>query len=95
MLQSTLLIAAFILTPFASRAQDLVIRKKFFKYSKAMKESGLEWGEPTLTRYRHKTKKPVKGTRMAFSSPKIDGGIANVIAFFNGYEADGAEQKSC
>ena len=52
-----------------------------FKYSKAMKASGLVWDEPTLTAYLKKPRKFVKGTKMAFAGLRKDKDIANVIAY--------------
>lgn len=52
-----------------------------YKYSKAMKKSGLVWDEPTLTAYLRAPKKYVKGTKMAFAGLKKDADIENVIAY--------------
>lgn len=52
-----------------------------YKYSKAMKASGIIWDEETLTAYLRAPKKYVKGTKMAFAGLKKDADIANVIAY--------------
>jgi len=52
-----------------------------FKYSKAMKNSGLTWDEATLAGFLAKPKSYLKGTRMAFAGLKKEADIANVIAY--------------
>jgi len=52
-----------------------------FKYSKAMKESGLIWDEATMAAYLKAPKKFVKGTKMAFAGLKKDADIENIIAY--------------
>ena len=52
-----------------------------YKYSKAMKASGIIWDEETLTAYLRTPKKYVKGTKMVFAGLKKDADIANVIAY--------------
>lgn len=52
-----------------------------FKYSKAMKESGLTWDEATLRQFLKKPKKLVKGTKMAFNGIKKDSEMDNLIAY--------------
>ncbi len=52
-----------------------------FKYSKALKDSGLTWDDATLAKYLAKPKELVPGTRMAFAGLKKDDDIANVIAY--------------
>lgn len=52
-----------------------------FKYSKAMKESGLTWDEETLEKFLTKPKDLVPGTRMAFAGLKKEKDIDNVIAY--------------
>ena len=54
---------------------------KGFKYSKAMKASGLTWDEETIAKYLTKPKKLVPGTRMAFAGLKKEADIANVLAY--------------
>ena len=52
-----------------------------FKYSKAMKASGLTWNEEALRNYLEKPRKFVKGTRMAFSGIKKKKQMDNLIAY--------------
>ena len=52
-----------------------------FKYSKAMKESGLTWDEATLGEYLAKPKAKIPGTRMAFAGLKKEADVENVIAY--------------
>ncbi len=52
-----------------------------FKYSKALKASGLTWDEETLTRFLTKPKAAVPGTRMAFRGLKNEADIENLIAW--------------
>ena len=52
-----------------------------YKYSKAMKASGLVWDEETLAAYLKAPKKFVKGTKMAFAGLKKDMDIADIIAY--------------
>ena len=52
-----------------------------FKYSKAMKASGLIWNEVALRNYLKKPRKFLKGTRMAFSGIKKEKKMDNLIAY--------------
>ena len=52
-----------------------------YRYSKAMKASGLVWDEKTLAAYLKAPKKFVKGTKMAFAGLKKDMDIADIIAY--------------
>ena len=52
-----------------------------FKYSNAMKNSGLTWDEETLRKYLTKPRKFLKGTRMSFGGIKRDNDMDNLIAF--------------
>ena len=52
-----------------------------FKYSKAMKESGLVWDEETLTGYLTKPKEFLPGNKMPFPGLKKPEQIENVIAY--------------
>ena len=52
-----------------------------FKYSKAMKDSGIEWSAETLTQYLKKPKDYVPGTKMVFAGLKKDSQIENLIAY--------------
>lgn len=52
-----------------------------FKYSSAMKESGLTWDDATLDAFLHKPKDLVKGTRMSFPGLKKEEDRAAVIEY--------------
>ncbi|MGB1356247.1 MAG: c-type cytochrome [Candidatus Puniceispirillaceae bacterium] len=52
-----------------------------YKYSKAMKASGIVWDETTLADYLRAPKKYIKGTKMAFAGLRKDADIANIIAY--------------
>ncbi len=52
-----------------------------FKYSKAMKDSGITWDEGTIAEYLKDPKGYIKGNRMAFAGLKKDDDVANVIAY--------------
>jgi cytochrome c len=52
-----------------------------FKYSEAMKNSGITWDETTLAAYLADPRGYVKGNRMAFVGLKNEEDIANVIAY--------------
>ena len=52
-----------------------------YKYSKAMKASGIVWDEETLAGYLRAPKKYVKGTKMAFVGLKKDADIESIIAY--------------
>jgi cytochrome c len=52
-----------------------------FKYSKAMKDSGLTWDEATLAGFLKGPKAYLKGTKMAFSGLSKDKEIDDLIAY--------------
>ncbi len=52
-----------------------------FKYSKAMRASGLTWDEATLDKYLAKPKKLVPKTRMAFAGLRKESQRKDVIAY--------------
>ena len=54
---------------------------KKFKYSKAMKKSGVTWDEATLDKFLTKPKKFMKGTKMSFGGLKKKKDRDNVIAY--------------
>jgi cytochrome c len=51
-----------------------------YRYSSAMRKSGLTWDEATLTQYLHGPDKLVPGTKMAFPGMN-DKDVADVIAY--------------
>lgn len=52
-----------------------------FKYSKAMKDSGIVWDDKTLDEFLAKPKKVVPKTRMAFPGLKKEADRADLIAY--------------
>ena len=52
-----------------------------FKYSKAMKNSGLVWNADNIAAYLRKPKAFLPGNRMAFPGLKKEEQIANLLAF--------------
>ncbi|NNE52320.1 MAG: cytochrome c family protein [Sulfitobacter sp.] len=52
-----------------------------FKYSKAMKEAGVEWSVETLSKYLKKPKKFIPGTKMVFAGLRKEAEITNLIAY--------------
>jgi cytochrome c len=60
-----------------------------FKYSDALKNSGLTWDEATLAEYLKNPKAKVPGTKMAFAGLKDDTKIADVIAYLGQFGPDG------
>ena len=53
---------------------------KGFKFSKAMKASGISWDDESLDKFLKKPKKFIKGTKMGSGGLKKDADRANVIA---------------
>lgn len=60
-----------------------------YRYSRAMKNSGLVWDEETLMRYLRAPRELVPGTKMSFVGLKKDQEIVAVIAHLKQYGADG------
>lgn len=64
---------------------ELIGRKagtvKGFRYSKAMKQSGITWDEKSLEKFLTKPRKFVKGTKMAFPGLRKKADRDNLIAF--------------
>ena len=52
-----------------------------FKYSEAMKNSGIVWDRATLEKYLRDPKEFVPGTRMAFPGIESDEEIADLLAY--------------
>lgn len=52
-----------------------------FKYSDAMKNSGVTWTEEELAKYLANPKGEIPGNKMAFAGLKKEDEIANVIAY--------------
>lgn len=60
-----------------------------FKYSDAMKNSGLTWDDATLAEYLKNPKAKVPGTKMAFAGIKDDAKVADIIAYLHRFGPDG------
>jgi cytochrome c len=60
-----------------------------FKYSDAMKASGITWDEAALDEYLKDPKGKVPGNKMAYAGLKDDTKRANVIAYLSQIGADG------
>lgn len=54
---------------------------KGFRYSKALKNSGITWDETSIVKYLTKPRKFVKGTKMSFPGLKKKTDRDNIIAF--------------
>ncbi len=52
-----------------------------FKYSKAMKGSGITWNEESLAEYLKKPRKRVPKTKMAFAGLRKPQDIADILAY--------------
>jgi cytochrome c len=52
-----------------------------FKYSDAMKESGITWNEETVAEYIADPRGYIKGNRMAFVGLKDEEEVANLVAY--------------
>ena len=63
-----------------------------YKYSDAMKSSGITWDEATLAEYLKNPKAKVEGNKMAFPGVKDDAKIADIIAFLGQFNADGTKK---
>jgi cytochrome c len=59
-----------------------------FRYSSAMRKSGLTWDAATLTEYLRTPDKVVPGTKMAFAGLASDEDLANVIAYLKQQTAE-------
>jgi cytochrome c len=52
-----------------------------FKYSDALKESGITWNDETLSAFVADPRGYIKGNRMAYAGLKKDEDIANLLAY--------------
>ena len=66
---------------------------KGYKYSKAMKASGLTWDDATLDKYLTKPKDLVKGTKMIFGGLKKEKQRVNLIGYLKTFGADGKQAE--
>ncbi|OYX74119.1 MAG: cytochrome c family protein [Rhizobiales bacterium 17-65-6] len=62
-----------------------------YKYSDALRASGIVWDDAALTQFLHDPKAKISGTKMVFAGLKNDVEIANIIAFLKQYKD--AEKK--
>lgn len=58
-----------------------------YRYSSAMRKSGLTWDEATLTNYLRAPDKVLPGTKMAFPGLASDEDVANIIAYLQQHKA--------
>jgi cytochrome c len=63
-----------------------------FRYSNAMKASGLTWDPATLARFVHAPAQTVPGTHMTFGGLAKPQDQADVIAYLKQYAADGTKK---
>jgi cytochrome c len=59
-----------------------------YRYSSAMRKSGLTWDEPTLMRYLRAPDQIVPGTKMAFAGIANDEDLANVVSYLKQQPAE-------
>jgi cytochrome c len=59
-----------------------------YRYSSAMRKSGLVWDEATLQKYLRGPDKVLPGTKMAFPGIASDADLANVIAYLKQQKAE-------
>lgn len=59
-----------------------------YRYSSAMRKSGLSWDEATLGKYLRAPDKVLPGTKMVFPGVASDDDLANVIAFLKQQSAE-------
>jgi cytochrome c len=52
-----------------------------FDYSRAMKHSGIIWGDATLAKYLHNPKAFIPGNHMAFPGIKDDAKLTDLLAY--------------
>lgn len=59
-----------------------------YRYSSAMRKSGLTWDEATLTQYLKGPDKLVPGSKMVFPGLASDEDLANLLAFLKQQQAE-------
>jgi cytochrome c len=64
-----------------------------YKYSDAMKNSGVTWDEANLAEYIKNPKAKIEGNKMAFPGVKDDTKIADIIAYLGQFNADGTKKQ--
>ena len=60
-----------------------------FKYSKAMKNSGITWDQETLLEFIASPKKKIPGTKMVFPGIKDEIDRENLFAYVEQFDAEG------
>jgi cytochrome c len=64
-----------------------------YKYSDAMKSSGLTWDEANLAEYLKNPKAKIEGNKMMFPGVKDDTKLADIIAYLGLFNADGTKKQ--
>jgi cytochrome c len=59
-----------------------------YRYSSAMRKSGIVWDDATLTKYLRTPDQVIPGTKMAFPGIASDADLANVIAYLKQQKAE-------
>ena len=64
-----------------------------YKYSDAMKNSGVTWDEANLAEYLKNPKAKIAGNKMVFPGVKDDTKLADIIAYLGQFNADGTKKQ--
>ena len=64
-----------------------------YKYSDAMKNSGVTWDETNLAEYLKNPKAKIAGNKMVFPGVKDDTKLADIIAYLGQFNADGTKKQ--
>jgi cytochrome c len=64
-----------------------------YKYSDAMKNSGVTWDEANLAEYLKNPKTKIAGNKMTFAGVKDDTKLADIIAYLGQFNADGTKKQ--
>ena len=64
-----------------------------YKYSDAMKNSGLTWDEANLAEYLKNPKAKSEGNKMMYAGVKDDTKLADIIAYLGQFNADGTKKQ--
>jgi cytochrome c len=60
-----------------------------YAYSKAFRKFGIPWSKPTFAAFVRDPRNSVPGTTMPFAGLKDEQEIADLIAYLDGFDADG------
>jgi cytochrome c len=63
-----------------------------YRYSPAMKKSGITWDESTFAKFIKNPRGVVPGTKMSYAGLQDDAAIANVTAYIESFNADGSKK---